>query len=567
MIPQHWSPQRALPHAVSLALVATALVTACAVTPAGQAPVAPVSVRVAPAMTANVSGKIAYSGNVVSQATVNLIPKTAGQIVDLKVDVGSTVKKGDRIAQLDHAMQDAQVSQAEAALSAAQARLATIQAGPRPELVAQARASLAAAQESLKVMQQGGRAENVQSAQGNLDAALAHLQALQKGRADSVAQATANVQAAQAHLQDLKNGATPDQIKAAQLAVSQAKNAAYAADVAKDAACNPAYPKSTCDAGQAAALTAHTGVDLAQTQLANLMAGPTKEQIAAAQAAVDATQAQLQLVEHPGSSTDLAAASAAIQVARAQVQLAQNPYTSADLAKAQAAVDVAEQQLMLTRVPFTQQDEDAAKAGVRQAEAALALAKVSQNQTIVVAPIDGVISQKLQTIGAFASPATPIVVIVAPSVEVDVAVDATSAGSLKTGQDAVVTSDALPGKSIGGSVTNIAPTVDPKTHTIEVKVTPKIPDSGLKDGMLVQVTLVSATHDNAIVVPANAIVQRSGQATVYVVTGNQAKPITVKTGLTDGTNTEVTSGIQSGQLVVTSGQDQLTAAQTVTVVK
>lgn len=567
MIPQHWNPQRALPRAVSLALVASALVTACAVNSPGQAPVAPVSVRVAPAQTANVSGKIAYSGNVASQATVNLIPKSSGQIVDLKVDVGTTVKKGDVIAQLDHAVQDAQVAQAQAALSAAQTKLATIQAGPRAELVAQAQANLAAAQESLKVMQQGGRTENVQAAQGNLSAALAHLQALQVGRDDAVAQAKANLAAAQAHLQDLKNGATPDAIKAAQLAVSQAKNAAYAADVSKDAACNPSYPKASCDAGQAAAFAAHTGVDVAQARLDGLLAGATKEQIAGAQAAVDAAQAQLQLVEHPGSANDLAAATAAVQVAQAQVKLAESPYTSADLAKAQAAVDVAQQQLKLTQTPFTKQDEDAAKAGVQQAQAALALAQVGLDQTTVVAPIDGIVSQKLQNVGALASPATPIVVLVAPSVEVDVAVDATSASSLQNGQAAVITSDALPGKSIDGSVTNIAPTVDAKTHTVQVKVTPKVADSGLKDGMLVQVTLVSATHNNAVVVPASAIVQRNGEATVYVVSGDQAKPVTVKTGLTDGTNTEITSGIQAGQQIVTSGQNQLTAAQTVSVLK
>jgi len=567
MYPFQWRSQGAFPRVVSLALVASALVTACAVNPGGQAPVAPVSVRVTPVQTANISGAIAYSGNVAAQSTVNLIPKTAGQIVDLKVDVGSAVKQGEVIAQLDHAVQDAQVSQAEAGVAAAQAKLATIEAGSRPEVIAQAKANLSAAQESLKVMQQGGRVENVQSAQGNLDSALARLQTLQKGRNDAVALATANLQAAQAHLQDMKNGATPNQVKAAQLGVEQAKDAAYAANVSKDAACNPAYPQSACNAAQAAADAAQTGVNQAQAQLDILTAGATAEQLKQAQAGVDAAQAQLQLAQHPGSSGDLAAATAAVQVAQAQLKLAQSPYTSADLAKAQAAVDVAQQQLKLTEQPFTSQDVDAAKAGVQQAEAALSLAKVGRDQTTVVAPIDGIVSQKLENVGALASPATPIVVLVSPAVEVDVAIDSVSTSDLKLGQSATITADALPGKTIPGKVTSIAPTVDPKTHTVLVKVTPNSTDSGLKDGMLVRVSLVSATHNNVTVVPNNAIVQHNGQSVVYLVTGTQATPVTVKTGLTDGTNTEVSGAIKAGDVVVTSGQDSLSGAQAVTVVK
>lgn len=567
MLALRWPFLGGLARAAAITISASMLIAACAPTPAGQAPPVLISVKTAPVESTNISGTVAYSGSVASRATVNLIPRAAGQITILNVDVGSVVKKGDVIAELDHAVQDAQVSQAEAGLAVAKAKLGTVEAGPRAELVAQAEANLTAARESFAALQQGGRVENVQAAQGNLDAALARLNSLQTGRAESIAQARANLQAAQARLQELKNGPTADQLHAAQLGVEQAKNAAYAADVQKDAACNPIYPKTGCDAAQAAAFAAHTGIEIAQSKLSALTAGPTAEQLQQAQAAVDAAQALVQIAEHPGSRTDLSAATAAVAAARAQVNLAKTPFSTADLAKAQAAVAVAEQQVKLAKAPFTRQDLDAAKAAVQQAEAAVALAKVAQDQAIVRAPIDGVISQKLLAVGALAQPATPIAVLVDPAVEVAVDLDAANLGGIQVGQAATITADSLTGQTINAKVSSIAPTIDPRTRAIRVKLTPTEVDSGLRDGLLVKVTLVTATHASALVVPASAIVQRNGQPTVFVLNGSTASPVTVTTGLTDGTNTEITNGLSKGQTIVISGQDNLTTAQTVTVQK
>jgi RND family efflux transporter MFP subunit len=416
-------------------------------------------------------------------------------------------------------------------------------------------------------MQNGGRKENVSAAQGAVTSAAAKLTSLQQGRAETVAQAQANLDAAKAKLQALKDGPTQEQIHAAQLAIEQAKDAANAANVAKDAACNPAYPAAGCHSAQAAAYAATTGIDQAQAQLKILTSPPTADALQQAQAGVDAAQAALNLAQHPGSASDVSAAAGAVQSAQAQLDLAKSPYSSADLAKAQAAVDVAAQQLKLAEAPYTQQDEDAAKAAVEQAQAALSVAQVSRDQAIITSPIDGIVAQKLLSVGAVASPATSIIVLLDPAVDVVVNADASQASALHVGDAATITSDALPGKSIPGKVSLIAPAVDPQARTVQVKITPSNQDSGLKDGMLAQVTLVTGTHDGVVTVPAAAIVQRSGQPTVYVVADGVARPVSVRAGLSDGTKTEITSGLQGGQVVVVGGQDRLTTSQPVQIQK
>jgi RND family efflux transporter MFP subunit len=584
-----------LARILAVALVIPALIAACSTAPGGIAPVAPVSVKTAPIAPTNIVGKVTYSSNVASQAKISLLPKIAGQITVLNVEVGSVVKPGDVIAELDHASLDAQIDQAQAGLAAAKAKLATIQSGPRSEYVAQAQANLQAAQDNLTYMQGGGRPETIAAAQGGYaaaqggytaaqggyTAAQGRLQGLTQGRVEQVTQAKANLQAAQAKLQQIKDGPTSQQIAAGQLAVEQAKDASYAANVQKDAACNSRNPAAACNAAQAIAYAAQTGIDQANQQLKILTTPPSAEVIQQAQSAIDAAQAQVLIAQHPGSAADvtaaqgavasaqgaLATASGALASAQAQIDLAKSPYSTADLAKAQAAADVAKQQLSLAQTPYTQQDVDVANAAVQQAQAAVEVAQVSRDSAIVKSPVDGLVAERPLSVGALAAPTTPIVVIMDPKVDAVVNADAVQASSFKVGDAATITADTLPGKSIPATITQISPAVDPRARTVQFKVTPTSQDSGLKDGMLAQVTLVTAAHNGVLAVPSSAVVQRNGQPTVYLVSNGVASPVAVQIGLSDGTNVELTSGVQAGQLVVISGQDQLTAAQPVVVQK
>ncbi|MBC7543946.1 MAG: efflux RND transporter periplasmic adaptor subunit [Candidatus Sericytochromatia bacterium] len=82
------------------------------------------------------------SGKVVPRQVVNLSPKTSGRLVALYVDQGARVRKGDLVAKMDDQEVRAQVAQSRANLTQAQARLALMRAGNRPEEIAQSRAQL-----------------------------------------------------------------------------------------------------------------------------------------------------------------------------------------------------------------------------------------------------------------------------------------------------------------------------------------------------------------------------------------------------------------------------------------
>lgn len=387
-----------------------------------------ITVQVVKADTTTIDQSFTFTGDVKPSSSVDVLPKQSGRIVSEPVSVGSVVKAGDTIAQLDHVALDLSLEQAQAQLQGAQAKLATIQAGPRaenvaiaqvgvdnaqqklqamlngsrqqqidqaqqavnaaqarlgaltnprPETVAQARLSVQQAQEKLDALQHP-RPETVQQAQLSLDQVKQKLATVQAaGRPEAIGQAQSNLQAAQARLQALKNGLRPEDVTTLQLAVSQAKNALLAAQATRDGLCNVPYShvQFQCDAAQAQVNAAQTAVDQANANLAAKTAAPAQTDLQQAQAAVDQAQQALQLAKSPYTAQDLQQAQNAVSIAQQQLALAQKPASPQDLAQAQNGVGLAQQQLALASRPGSPQDVAQAQAAVAQAQDQLSLAR------------------------------------------------------------------------------------------------------------------------------------------------------------------------------------------------
>jgi RND family efflux transporter MFP subunit len=118
-----------------------------AATPATTAVLVPV--EVAPAENGNISLLLNYSGNLAAQSDVTVVPRVGGQVKEVVVAVGDTVKAGDPIAIIDSDIYQAQLKQAEGALDQAKLTLQQMEEGARPEQLAAARASVDIARAAL----------------------------------------------------------------------------------------------------------------------------------------------------------------------------------------------------------------------------------------------------------------------------------------------------------------------------------------------------------------------------------------------------------------------------------
>src|SRR4051794_21330496 len=150
------------------------LVTACSpvasLAPGSASAATVVPVPAVPVQRSTILQSVTVSGDVRAKDQVTVLPKVAGRVAAVMVDVGTAVKAGDVLAQLEQDAPALQAQQAQANLAAAQAKLAQVQASGRPDDVAQGQVALAQQQARLAAMRAGGRQEDVAAADAAVQA-------------------------------------------------------------------------------------------------------------------------------------------------------------------------------------------------------------------------------------------------------------------------------------------------------------------------------------------------------------------------------------------------------------
>jgi RND family efflux transporter MFP subunit len=226
----------------------------------------------------------------------------------------------------------------------------------------------------------------------------------------------------------------------------------------------------------------------------------------------------------------------------------------------------AQAQLDARQHPYTDQDVQAAQAGVDQAQAALAMAQLGVRETQVVAPVDGIVFDRQVSPGALVGPTSPIVTLIPPALDVAINVDESQLGNVSKGQSVSIQVPAYPDQTFGGTVTVIAPAVDQKTRTATVRIQPRDDAGKLKPGMLANVSIVTASQSDALLVPRDAVVgtpATNAPATVVTVDGGLAQRTQVQLGLVNASAVQVKSGLMDGQVVAVGNVNGLNSGDVV----
>ena len=271
------------------------------------------------------------------------------------------------------------------------------------------------------------------------------------------------------------------------------------------------------------------------------------------------------------------------------VYSAQLRQAEGDLASAQADVTLKRQNLERKKalVPLhaaSQLDLDQAVAELAQAEASVTIkraavesAQANLGYCKITAPVDGiVIARKVdlgQTVNAAMS--TPVLFTIAQDItkmNISASISEADIGQVKDGQLVDFTVDAFPDEIFHGQVTQVrkSPTTTQNVVTYETIITVDNPEQKLFPGMTADVSILVAERTNVLKIPNTALrytppdgatfeqkppakLERS-QRLVYTLGADRAKlkPVIVKTGITDGVDTEILEGVTEGAPVVTS---------------
>ena len=196
----------------------------------------------------------------------------------------------------------------------------------------------------------------------------------------------------------------------------------------------------------------------------------------------------------------------------------------------------------------------------------LAMESVDQNGN-VIAPVSGVISSLSASAGGTVSSTYPVATISgAEQMKVSVSVSEALVPRIAVGDTVGVTISSLE-RSFDAVIYSIDRVPSLQTKLFTVTITVPAEQSGLMSGMFADVSFRTETAENAIVVPAEAILTSNGTQYVYVVEENAAKRIDVVTGLTGSGVTEVTEGLEEGMALVTVGQQYLSDGDAVRIVE
>ena len=530
---------------------------------------------------------VAGTGAIAAAQTLDLPFQTNGTVTEVLVKEGDLVQAGQVLARLDDRDLRLQVSSAQASLQSAQARLAQAQQGnATPEDLAASKASLANAQANLQKARTGNStAADIASAEAQLRSAQAKLDALKNPSPANRSAAQLRVQQAQNDLDSTRTSASAaktnaelnmrqdaDSLTKAQASYATAKqNWEYVqetgADPANPKTTNPTTGKSTknklndvqkrqyYDTFVQAEATMHSAEQaLTAAQVSYDKARQDEvTQVQRAEATLADAQQQLDALMNP-SANHLAEAQASVDQARANLQKQRQGGTSADIAAAQANVDQANANLAKLTAPATATDLQVQQAAVAQAEQALAQAKLKLENATLKAPFAGIVTSVPIVPGSSASASVAAVTLIdRRTLHVDMSLSENDVAQVQTGQPVTLTIDALRDWTAQGTVSYIAPAATTTNGVVTYPVRVSFPDTDarVKVGMTANISIVTATKDNVLLVPNTALLPNGAGHAVQVPNANGGtREVVVQTGLTDGTQTEIVGGLQAGDRVI-----------------
>lgn len=473
------------------------------------------------AFMGDLSASATASGNIEAGQLAQLAPLRGGTVADIYVAVGDSVTAGEPLLQLETAVLQRNVANAEQAVVIQETNLASLQEPATAADLAAAEANVASAEANLADLQNGPNANDIAAAEADVRAAQADLNA------------------AYARLSDLNAAATTDEIAAAQIELNLAQTAATQAAeqhstvlvteneyISEDQLANMELSART------AALQANAALQAAQETLNELLNGDPNS-IAAAQASVSLASASLKTAELRLQQVQEGAS--AVQIAQAE----------ATLASAEAALD------RLVRGASAEQIA-IAEAQLSQAQTNLARAQQNLANATLTAPFDGVITAVHVSIGEQAS-GVVVEMFNPASLELVLDVDEVDISNIILEQQAVITLETWPDEPIEATVVSIAPrnTAVPGSGLVTYAVYLALGDTDLpiRVGMTANADLLTAQRSDVLLVPNRAITPDRA-AGKYFVTRADGEVVEVTIGLRDDENTQITSGLEAGDELV-----------------
>lgn len=299
--------------------------------------------------------------------------------------------------------------------------------------------------------------------------------------------------------------------------------------------------------------------------LAQLRADDLQAELRQARAAL----AELQQSTRP--QAQLAVQQTQMQWQQAQRELQRRRLLAAQQAITHEELEQAEQAEILARTAAEQARLQARSLQPGQGQEALLQARVASAQALldkatIRAEFDGTVLARHTEPGDLVQPGQTLFEIArqASTTEVLVALDEKNLERLAVGQTAQCVADAYPHQPFAAQVRLIAPSIDAQRGTVDVRLQVQEAPAFLRQDMTVSVNIQTGQHDQAVVVPNDALA--AGDSTtpsVWAIEQGRVVRRPLQLGLRGMAQTQVTAGLQAGDWVLADAQAPLQPGQRV----
>lgn len=248
----------------------------------------------------------------------------------------------------------------------------------------------------------------------------------------------------------------------------------------------------------------------------------------------------------------------ALRKAQLDLEDAQANYNLAVVDVSGAEVERAQEQLLNAQVTAESEslELEGLKNTLEQAQLQLESAQRSLEETALTAPIDGTVTSLDVEVGERINAGQAVAALGnLTTLKVEINLDETDISGVSVGQEARIALDAFRDAELTGKVMSIAPVAQVESGVVLFPVTVQLSPTELpvRSGMTADVEIITASHEDALIVPLRAVHTEGDQAYVYRSVGDQTEQVEVSLGIVTDTEVEITGGLAEGEVVSVVG--------------
>lgn len=261
-----------------------------------------------------------------------------------------------------------------------------------------------------------------------------------------------------------------------------------------------------------------------------------------------------------------------VAAARATADLAQSDFERAQMLMERQLVSRAEFDQKRTQAEAARRQYDVARNSAQQqyqallgARARVALARKALADTVVRAPFDGVVAERLVSVGDYVVKGTKVATVMRTTpLRIELTVPQSDVAAVAVGREVEFTVDAYPDRSFTGRVRFVSPAVRADSRSLVVEAVVANENGELKPGLFATARIEKPERTPAVLLPRTAVGTVADVFRIYVIDGGRASVRLVTLGQTVGDQVEITSGIKPGELVAISSIERLSDGSAVT---